>query len=120
MSTAFQLISQDLCEENNLQQTLQDPPYLDELDFGEKIKITYDCLLRAIRLKQRISSLIFAYFLGQLIERKELSKCIMKQIITEHYYIIAVKTYYIFEINPQQIYATKFMSTSLIRKLHQE
>jgi hypothetical protein len=99
---------------------MQDTPYSEEMDYRTKINLTYECLVRALRLKQRISSLIFAYFLGQLIEKREMSKRTVKQIISEHYYIVAVRTYYIFEVNPVQIYATKETTINMIRKLKQK
>ena len=119
MSFSYRTILQDLAEEVNLQQTMQDTPYTTNMTNQEKINMTYQCLLRAVRLKQRISTLIFAYFLGQLIEKKELSKRKIKQIVTEHYYVIAIRTFYIFEFNPQQIYVTKIMNIGNIRKLIQ-
>jgi len=116
----YNIIFQDLLEENNTQLNMQNTPYSGEMDYRIKIELTYECLIRALRLKQRISSLIFAYFLGQLIEKKETSKRVIKQIISEHYYIIAIRTYYIFEVNPVQIYATKEMTINMIRKLKQK
>jgi len=116
----YNTIFQDLLEENNTQLNMQDTPYSGEMDYRTKIELTYECLIRALRLKQRISSLIFAYFLGQLIEKRETSRRVIKQIISEHYYIIAIRTYYIFEVNPVQIYATKEMTINMIRKLKQK
>jgi len=116
----YNTIFQDLLEENNTQLNMQDTPYSGEMDYRTKIKLTYECLIRALRLKQRISSLIFAYFLCQLIEKRETSRRVIKQIISEHYYIIAIRTYYIFEVNPVQIYATKEMTINMIRKLKQK
>ena len=109
----YNTIFQDLLEENNTQLNMQDTPYSGEMDYRTK-------LIRALRLKQRISSLIFAYFLGQLIEKRETTRRVIKQIISEHYYIIAIRTYYIFEVNPVQIYATKEMTINMIRKLKQK
>ena len=115
----YDIILQDLTAEMETSYYMQDTPYSIEMEAKIKIEITYECLLRAQRLRQRISSLVFAYFLGQLIEKRELSKRIIKQIVSEHYFAIAIRTYYIFELNPVQIYATKRMSTIMIRKLKQ-
>ena len=111
-------ILQDLIEEEETQE-LQAPPYSEEMEVQEKIKVTYQYFLRARRLKQRIPFLIFAYFLGQLIEANDISKRKCKQIVTDHYYHIAVRTYYIFEVKPAQIYVTKNTSIPMIRKLKQ-
>src|SRR5215469_4047014 len=115
----YDIILQDLIsnEENNY--TMQVPPYNEEMSERNKIEITYNCLLRAQRLKQRISTLVFAYYLGQLIEKREVSRRTCKQIITDHFYMIAVRSYYIFEMDPSQIYATKMITTAMIRKLKQ-
>ncbi|EXX54357.1 hypothetical protein GLOIN_2v1487088 [Rhizophagus irregularis DAOM 181602=DAOM 197198] len=89
------------------------------MDDKTKIHVTYRYLLRAQRLKQRIPALVFAYFLGQLIEQKELTKKQVRQIVSEHYYWISVHVYYIFETNPIQIYCTINTTVNLIRSLKQ-
>jgi hypothetical protein len=115
----YDIILQDLFIENEIAVELQATPYNDNMEEKNKLEITFRCLLRAQRLRQRIPALIFAYFLGQLIENGESSKRNIKRVITEHYYTIAVRTYYIFEVNPIQIYATKNVSTTMVRKLKQ-
>ena len=118
--TPYEIIVQDLNTEEQTQLTMQTVPYLEEMNMTLKMKVTYECLLRAQKLKHRISALIFAFFLGQLIERREIAKKDIRTFISEHYYIISVRTYYIFEVNPVQIYNTKLTSLTLIRKLKQE
>ena len=73
-----------------------------------------------IKAKNFIINICLFQFLGQLIEKRETSRRVIKQIISEHYYIIAIRTYYIFEVNPVQIYATKEMIINMIRKLKQK
>ena len=116
---SFTLILQDLLTENNSEVQLQSPPYDDNMDVKLKMKLTYNCLLRVSKLGHRVSSLIFAFYLGKLIESKELSKKNCRQIISEHFWIIAIRTYYIFETRPQQMYATTDTSTTIIRHLKQ-
>ena len=101
-------------------QTFSEMLYINELDYMEKLSVTYSSLKRAVRLKQRIPSLVYAYFLGQLIESTESSKREIKRVVSEHYYIIAIRTYYLFEFNPQHIYNTKLMTIMNVRKLKQE
>jgi hypothetical protein len=115
--TPFELIVQDLNQVRDSQVIMQEPPYDNTMDEKRKIQITYNCLLRAQRNKQRISALIFAYFLGQLIKNRLLSKREIKQLITEHFYSIAIRTFYIFEIDPTIIYSTSIISVNLIIKL---
>ena len=116
----YNIILQDLFANSEKVHEMQAPPYQEEMTNRNKLEITYNCLLRSIRLKQRISSLIFAYYLGQLIENRESSRRTCKQIMSDHFYIIAIRVYYVFEINPIQIYATKDITTSMFRKLKQE
>ena len=116
----YDIILQDLFVENEMSMEMQATPYSDNMEEKNKLEITFWCLLRAQRLRQRIPALIFAYFLGQLIENGDNSKRNVKRVITEHYYTVAVRTYYIFEANPVQIYATKNMSITMVRKLKQK
>jgi len=118
MST-YNIILQDLFVRRDNTQEIQSPPYTMEMDVKTKIKITYNCLLRAQRLRQRISALVFAYYLGQLIEGREISKGSCKQIISEYFYNVSVRVYYIFELNPAQILATKATTLIMVRKLKQ-
>ncbi|PKY33541.1 hypothetical protein RhiirB3_452524 [Rhizophagus irregularis] len=117
--TPYKIVLQDLLIEGNSSRELQDEPYSDEMDDKTKIHVTYRCLLRAQQLKQRIPALVFAYFLGQLIEQKELTKKQVRQIVSEHYYWISVRVYYIFETSPTQIYCTVNTTVNLIRFLKQ-
>ena len=49
------------------------PPYNNNADKNTKLSITYRCLLRAKRLKQRKKILIYAYYLGKLIKTYEVT-----------------------------------------------
>jgi hypothetical protein len=118
--TPYDLILQDLAIEVETRPILQEVPYTSTMEMCLKMKVTYECLLRSIKLKHRISTLVFAFFLGQLIEKRELSKRKIRTIMSEHYYIIAVRTYYIFEVDPTQIYNTKVIILTLIRHLRQQ
>jgi hypothetical protein len=118
--TPYDIILQDLFIEEEIQRELPEIPYTYQMNNESKIKITYRCLLRAQRLKQRTSALVFAYFLGQLIEEKELVKKQIRKIMTEHYYIMSVRTYYIFESNPRHIFATRNTTVNLIMQLKQQ
>ena len=84
--TPYEIVLQDLLLDGDSSQEMQNVPYSSDMDEKMKILVTYRCLLRAQRLRQRISALIFAYFLGQLIEQKELTKKQIRQVVSEHYY----------------------------------
>ena len=96
---------------------LSPAPYRDELDEKSKIILTYRCLLRAQRLKQRKRSLIFAFYLGQLIENNNFSAKEMKKIISEYYYLVAVRIYYIFESNPALLELSQITTLTMVRRL---
>jgi hypothetical protein len=117
--TLYEIILQDLLREGTEDHIMQEVPYTSEMDYLTKIQVTYRCLLRAQRFKQRKSALVFAYFIIQPIETKELSKRQVRQVITEHFYVIAVRTYYIFEIRPMQIYNTEHTTINMIMYLKQ-
>jgi hypothetical protein len=112
---SFNQILQDVTRENTNQ--LQQPPYNNNDDESTKLTVIYDCLTRALQLKQRVSSLIFAYFLGQLIVTGSLEKKIILREVSLHYYYAAIRIYYIFEFTPNRIYSTQFISLQFIRKM---
>ncbi|GET62779.1 hypothetical protein RIR_jg36099.t1 [Rhizophagus irregularis DAOM 181602=DAOM 197198] len=90
--TPYEIVLQDLLIEGNSSHELQDEPYSDEME--DKTKI-------------------------HLIEQKELTKKQVRQIVSEHYYWISVRVYYIFETSPTQIYCTINTTVNLIRSLKQ-
>jgi len=118
--TPYKIILHDLTSNLIGQHPLKKPPYDENADMKTKVQVTHRYLLRAQRLKQRRSALIFAYFLGRLIESRELTKKEVKEMVSEHFYILAVRTFYIFEVTPAQIYATQTTSVNYIRRLKQE
>ena len=58
MTRYYDIILQDLLAENSNPQEMQDTPYSSQISGEQQIKITYGCMMRALRLKQRISLLI--------------------------------------------------------------
>ena len=116
MNSNYERILQDLSYEQLEDVEIYPPPYNENMDEKAKISIVYQCLLRALRVKQRKKSLIYAYYLGQLIESGMQRKKV-KQIITDHYYLTSIRIYYIFEFNPMQIESTKEMTVSMVRQL---
>jgi len=116
----YNVIIQDLLERGNISQDLPQRPYADDQDEKVKIQLLNLCILRAQKLKQRKFALVYAYYLGQCIEMKELSKKDIRKIISEYFYIIAVRTFYLFEFNPEQIFNTRKTTCNMIRKLKQE
>ena len=112
--TDFNLILQDLLSTDDLLTELPGIPYPDNVTVETKVDILYGYLLRARKIKQRISSLIYAYLIGQIITSRETTKTKIREIISEHFYIVSLRTYYIFEAEPRKIYNTKYTSIAMI------
>ena len=84
--TPYETICRDLSSEEENHLELSTPPYTNEMDVYGKFSLTYRCLLRAQRLKQRKRSLTYAFYLGKLIETNEISTKETKKLISDHYY----------------------------------
>ncbi|GES88278.1 hypothetical protein GLOIN_2v1478891 [Rhizophagus clarus] len=113
----FQRVCEDLSNIGQVNIELMGPPYNETMDDKSKISITYKCLLRAQRLKQRKTALTYAFYLGKLIESCPIIQKLAKKDISDHYYQTAIRTYYIFEINSFQIMGTQEITLSMIRRL---
>ena len=66
--TPYETICRDLSSEDENYLELSASPYTNEMDAYGKFSLTYRCLLRAQRLKQRKRSLTYAFYLEKLIE----------------------------------------------------
>ena len=115
--TPYEVICRDLTLlEENIPE-LSPPPYDDVIDEKAKVILIYHCLTRAQRLKQRKRSLVYAFYLGKLIETNEFSAKDMKKIISDHYYQTSIRTYYLFESNPGLIECSQETTLTTIRRL---
>jgi hypothetical protein len=119
MTSLYQSIYSDLHETDTvLINSYQ--PYENTDEFAVKIQKTYRFLLRAKRLKNRIATLEFAFYIGQLLEAHATpsERTFHKNILSEHYLKICVRTYYIFEaLGIEQIYRTRLTTTTIISRL---
>ena len=95
------------------------PPYQPDQSVEEKIKETKIALRRTIGLKDRLMSLVNAYYLGKLINEAESTslKYRRKQKVETHYSVMAEYTYDIFEMDPSQILETSLIDVQGIKKL---
>jgi hypothetical protein len=92
-------------------------PYNETDDLLVKIQTTYNTLQTAILMNERIETLVYSYYLGELIitcpPRK---KNIYRTLLTTHYIIMARKTYQIFNImGIEQIYRTTHITAQRIQ-----
>ena len=115
--TPYEIICEDLSSSITYNGNLTSPSYGDDANEKIKISITSRYLKRALRLKHRRKALTYAYYLGKIIEENNFPAKEVKQIISDHYYITSISTYYIFESNPGQIEKTETITLSLIHQL---
>jgi hypothetical protein len=95
------------------------PPYNENMTLEEKFSITYRELQRKTRNKNRILSLVNAFYLGKLLDetpdRLTLSRYQNK--MTSHFFRISRNTFEIFKDFPEQIGETTSITVQIIRRL---
>jgi hypothetical protein len=116
------LILQEL-QRTPIQNLTLDPPkpYTEDMLYTEKVKRTYQALLRARRMKNRVWILINAFFLGELLNGDDITpaqRTLQSQTITAHYYQCSTRIYFLFEnLGSKQILNTRFLTLTWIRRL---
>ena len=114
--TNFEIVLQELqipitALEEEIQ--LMEPPYQIDASLAQKVQSTYQTLLRSTRMRNRILSLVNAFYLGQLIDDVTISpaqRTLQMVTITKHYYRTAIRIYHLFEnIGVQRIVDTRYM-----------
>jgi len=111
------IILNDITREEPFDAEIMTLPYIEEMADKEKIEVLHRLLLRAIKKGFRKQTLTYAYYLGQLIESDPVIGKRARRIVSEYYFVVSVRTYYIFEMCPQQIARTQMMTLSMIRRL---
>ena len=76
----------------------------------------------SIQLKNRILSLVNAYFVGKILAEIESTseKFRMKRKLTKHYSTMTEYTFDLFEPNPSQIMRTKYLNVQDVRKMKRQ
>lgn len=115
----IQTILDDLQQVFPIQIDLPLPPYQGEDEFEIKFTWTLKNLQKSIRRKQRISSLVNAFYMGQLLDQilSASERLRFKRKMTSHYAIMAEKTYDLFELYPELIMKTQILNVQAIRTL---
>ncbi|CAG8574462.1 13042_t:CDS:2 [Gigaspora margarita] len=76
-------------------------------------------LARAKRLKRRIESLVYSFYLGEILEtvaKRERVMC--NKLLTRYFISVSIRTFYLFEkLGVKQIYRTSTMNLTMISKL---
>jgi hypothetical protein len=95
------------------------PPYSQDATIEEKFKAAHHTLRQSIKLKNRMLSLVNAYYLGKILNEFETStqKFLFKRKLTVHYAVMAEYTYDIFELNPIVIMHMANFTVQRIKKL---
>ena len=120
MSTFYQTILEDLSEPSSVDSVIEPPPFKETTPISMKVKLTFRKLHRAKRMDDRISILVNAFYIGQIIEEEmtPAQRTSNKSNLTAYYYQVCVQTYYIFEkFGLQQIYRTRQTTLAMISKL---
>jgi hypothetical protein len=79
----------------------------------QKFNTLYRSLRRSIRLKNRQVSMLYAYFLGKLLDENDK----YEKKMTTHYLVMSRNTYDLFEEYPVQILRTKVLTVQRIKTL---
>ncbi|GBB99803.1 hypothetical protein RclHR1_36380002 [Rhizophagus clarus] len=95
------------------------PLYSEDMDIEKKFLKSYMQLQCLIQLKNRILSLVNAYFIGKILVEIETTseRFRMKRRLIKHYLTMTEYTFDLFEPNPSQILRTKYVNVQDIRKI---
>ena len=117
MSNNFEIVFDDLWEEFPEEVELYSLPDMANMEIRMKIYAMNRLIKRALRMKNRKLALLNTFYLGQMIESDDMFKYVAKQELSSYYYVAAVRTYYIFEMSPEQIMRTRRTTLKNIRDL---
>jgi len=94
------------------------PPYNEEDEEEHKLNATDLALRRSISLKNRLITLVNAYYLGKIMTQAEKEEVVKyRKKVTAHYLRRATKTFDLFEQCPTQILLTKDLTIERIALL---
>ena len=118
--TAYELILEDLQEENPINPSVTPPFYFEDTSTVQKLKTLNRQLRRAKSLSNRTEILISLWYIGSILETQattaERTLCLRE--LTGHYATTAKRIYYLFEpLGVQQIMRTKNMTVTMVYKL---
>ncbi|CAG8852313.1 13450_t:CDS:1, partial [Racocetra persica] len=92
--------------------TLIPLPFNDSHILVTHVTLIYPLLARAIQLRERINTLVYAYYLGMIFAgATSAQKRLLRELVTPHYYITALRIYDIFVVvGMAQIYRTAIVT----------
>lgn len=121
--TNFEIVLKELQISTTVLEEIRpmEPPYQTDAPLTQKVQSAYQTLLRSTRMRNRILSLVNAFYLGQLIDDVTISpaqRTVQMATITKHYYRTAIRVYHLFEnIGVQRIFDTRCLTLTMIRRL---
>ncbi|CAG8539306.1 15222_t:CDS:1 [Dentiscutata heterogama] len=116
-NTDYNLILVDLLNTVPTNPVIPPRPADNYQDIQERIMKTYRRLLRT-RTIMRKHQLVYAYYLGELLEQYPEERRISRRKISQYYYSVSIRTYNIFEgIGVDQIFRTNNTTLAKIARL---
>ena len=110
----FLLVLDELLKREPAVPVVPPPPYRPTDKYINKVQTTYAKMIRALSVYQRQHALLYAYYLGQLINGENTTSSQRKKaesLVSKHYAKIAERTFRIFEVDPGQIFRTVALTT---------
>ena len=123
MTIHFPLVFTELIEREPLIPIVPYRPYGSNDTYKDKVDKTYRLLMRAASLRQRQRTLIYAFYLGELLGSFDISKrqkSEAKQWVSSYYFSTSVRMFHIFEADILQIYRTKQLTLTNIARLSRD
>lgn len=120
LNSNFCLVLNDLLAEGPRDALLPPPPYQENDLYLKKAQETYRQLLGCVLLKERIPTLIYSYYLGQLLRDPTKERKRAEQSMTYHYIRSSKRMYRLYKRCPEQILNTKRTMLSHVKNLSRE
>ena len=113
----------DLLETNPVNPFVLPDPYNEEMDLRSNVEEFYRQLRWSVRMNDKISGLIYAYYIGYAFEERLSSPSLRRSsrnILSRHYLEACTRVYNLYRVvGIQQIYRTKRTSFWMFRKVSQ-
>ena len=114
-------ILSDLLEQEPADPLVMTNPCRDSHDIRTNIETLYRLIRWSVTINDRISGLMYAYYLGQTYDERLSTPSLRRQyrnVLSKHYLETCTRVYNLFKITgPQQIYRTKRTSFWMFRKI---
>ncbi len=123
LNSYYQIIHDDLVEADPISPMVMPLPYNENRSLEDNVEQMFQYLFRALKRKDRLLSLVNAYYLGQVLENRpksprERSACCRK--LTPYYQLCCLRIYTIFEpLGIEQIYRTRQAKVNFFRKINE-